>query len=380
MSDVVELGLRRDLKPAPASSPSSSPAPDQPATAPANGSALKGLSEAFLKLMADFAPDADDEDARAFAAEIKDYRDQIALSGHDQETRRLASAAVKACEQFFRKSRKYYDAREGELKEVIGILRETAKQLAGDNSNFQVEMASSTERFRGMAQLDDIRELKKRLSEEATTIQKLLESKQKRDDARVSELHKRVEALQKNLVEAEEQASLDPLTRVPNRGTFDRSLAKMVRQARTSKVPMTLAMIDIDHFKKINDTHGHPIGDRVILCVAQWVSAAVRHTDVVARYGGEEFAVILSDADLTAAETRFTSVLKQIAARSFEYEADGETRSVRFTVSCGLAQLSANENEQELVSRADQALYEAKRQGRNRVAAKKRSKLAGLFG
>ena len=380
MSDVLELGIRRDLKSAPASTPSNSPAPDQPAAAPASGGALKGLSEAFLKLMADFAPDADDEDAKAFAAEIKDYRDQIALSGHDQETRRLASAAVKECEQFFRKSRKYYDAREGELKEVVGILRETAKQLAGDNSNFQVEMASSTERFRKMAQLDDIRELKKRLSEEATTIQKLLESKQKKDDARVSELHKRVEALQKNLVEAEEQASLDPLTKVPNRGTFDRSLAKMVRQARASKVPMTLAMIDIDHFKKINDTHGHPIGDRVILCVAQWVSAAVRHTDVVARYGGEEFAVILSDADLAAAETRFTSVLKQIAARSFEYEADGETRSVRFTDSCGLAQLSANENEQELVSRADQALYEAKRQGRNRVATKKRSKLAGLFG
>ncbi len=380
MSDVVELGLRRDLKSAPALPAASPQDPDHPTPAPATTSALKGLSEAFLKLMADFAPDADDADAKAFAAEIKDYRDQIALSGHDQETRRLASAAVKACEQFFRKSRKYYEAREAELKEMIGILRDTAKQLSGDSSDFHAEMASSTERFRGMAQLDDIRELKKRLAEEAATIQKLLESKQRKDDARVSELHQRVETLQKNLVEAEEQASLDPLTKVPNRGTFDRTLAKMAKHARTSKVPMTLAMIDIDDFKKINDTHGHPIGDRVILCVAQWVSAAVRHTDLVARYGGEEFAVILSDADLTAAETRFTTVLRQIAARSFEYEVDGETRSVRFTVSCGLAQLASGEADQELVQRADQALYEAKRQGRNRVVARKRSKLAGLFG
>ena len=388
MADVVELGLRGTLKSAQASTPdlpatttAATPEVAAPATSPSPaGGTLKGLAEAFLKLMADFAPDADDEDAKTFSAEIKDFRDQIALSGHDQETRRLASAAVKACEQFFRKSRKYFETREAELKELIDILRETAKHIAGDNSEFHSEMSQSTERFHGMAQLDDIRELKRRLSDEASTLQKSLERKQKKDEARLVELNQRVETLQANLVEAEEHASLDPLTKVPNRGTFDRSLAKLVKQSRTSKAPLTLVMIDIDHFKKINDTHGHPIGDRVILCVAQWVSAAVRHTDVVARYGGEEFAVILPDADLAAAETRFTKVLQQIANRSFEYQAEDETRSVRFTVSCGVAQLASSDSEQDLVQRADQALYDAKRQGRNRVVTKKRSKLAGLFG
>jgi diguanylate cyclase (GGDEF)-like protein len=73
-------------------------------------------------------------------------------------------------------------------------------------------------------------------------------------------------------------------------------------------------------------------------------------------------------------------VLQQIAARSFEYDADGEKRSVRFTVSCGVTQLTPSDTEQDLVQRADQALYDAKKQGRNRVIAKKRSKLGGLFG
>ena len=186
--------------------------------------------------------------------------------------------------------------------------------------------------------------------------------------------------MQAHLFEAEEQASLDLFTKIANRGTFDRSLVKMVKVARSSKAPLSLAMIDIDHFKKINDTHGHPIGDRVLLCAAQWITGAVRQTDLVARYGGEEFAVILAGADLGAAEQRFRTVLQQIAQREFEYDVDGATRSIRFTVSCGVSQLADADKEQDLIQRADQALYDAKRQGRNRVISKKRSRLGALFG
>ena len=374
MSDVVELGLRKaGARPQPSSSLETSPAAGAP-------SALKGLAEAFLKLMADFSPDADDEDAKTFAAEVKDFRDQIALSGHEQETRRLAVASIKACEQFLKKSRQYFTARDETLTEMIGVLRDTARHFAGDNGDFHAAMKTSTDRFYSMAQLHDISEMKKQLREEASTLQKTLESKQKRDEAILSALTERVEMLQKNLVEAKEEASLDPLTKIPNRRTFDRALSKAVKHARVSKTPLALAMVDIDRFKSINDTHSHPIGDRVILCVAQWITAAVRHTDLVARYGGEEFAIILPDADLQAAETRFKAVLQQIAERSFEYEVDGKTRSVRFTVSCGVTQLASPDSEHDLVQRADHALYDAKRNGRNRVVAKKRSVLGGLFG
>jgi diguanylate cyclase len=364
VNEVVELGLRR---------------PSSPVEAPQSNPAVKGLAEAFLKLFVDFAPDAEEAEVKKFKEHIQDSRDQIALSDHDQEVRRLAIGSVKVCEQFLRRSRHYYASREAEWTEMLGILRDAAKYLAGDSSEFGQQMKATTERFHGMAQLDDIRELKKNLVEAANALQRTVEEKLQREQETLSALTSKVQTLQAHLVEAEEQASIDPVTKIANRGGFDRSLAKMANAARASKTPLSLAMVDIDSFKAINDEHGHPVGDRVLLCAAQWLKGAVRHTDLVARYGGEEFGVLLNDADLTAAENRFRLVLEQIANRTFEYEADGGMKSVRFTVSCGVAQLTGTESDTDLIHRADQALYDAKKAGRNRVVARKRSKLSSLF-
>lgn len=342
--------------------------------------ALKGLAEAFLKLFADFTPEADRADVRTFLRALEDARAQIALSDHEQDVRRLAIGSVRACEQFLKQSRHYYQTRESELTEMIGILGETAKLLAGDSTEFGTRMHATIDRFRGIARLEDIRELKKQLIEEASVLQRTVAEKLHHDQQAVSALTARVQSLQAHLVEAEEQASLDPLTRIANRGRFDHSLTRMVASARTTHVPVSVALVDIDDFKRINDTHGHSIGDRVLLCAAQWLTGAVRHTDLVARYGGEEFGVILADTNLAAAETRFCGVVEQIASRSFEYDVEGETRSIRFTVSCGLAQLTGAETEADLIRRADEALYAAKRGGRNRVVARRQSKLSGLFG
>jgi diguanylate cyclase len=371
VDELVELGLRKP------GAPAAGPAP---AAGAPGASQLKSLIDAFLKIFSEVAPAADPKESDSFRETVKDFRDQIALADHDQEIRRLASGAVRACEQFLRKSRHYYATREQDLTEALTILQGAARKAVGESSSFNEQVRATSDRVRGLSQLDDIRELKKRVTEEASTLERAVEEKQKRDEQTMATLTQKVEVLQAHLSKAEEEASLDPLTKIPNRGTFDRSLAKQVASAKATKKPMSLAMLDIDHFKKINDTHGHPIGDRVILCVAQWVSGALRHTDLVARYGGEEFGVIMPDADLAAAESRFQQVLQQIAARSFEYDADGEKRSVRFTVSCGVTQLTPSDTEQDLVQRADQALYDAKKQGRNRVIAKKRSKLGGLFG
>ena len=213
-----------------------------------------------------------------------------------------------------------------------------------------------------------------------SSLERVVEEKKHRDEEAVAKLSKRVEILQADLVKAEEQASIDPLTRIANRGTFDRTLKRMIEAARKNNAAMSLAMIDVDHFKKVNDTFGHQVGDRVLLCTAEWLRSSIRHTDFVARYGGEEFAAILADADIAQAENRFTQVLKDIAVRSYEYDQDGQHKSVRFTVSCGVAQLAQTDTEQDLIHRADQALYEAKQKGRNRVISKRVSRLARLLG
>jgi diguanylate cyclase len=295
------------------------------------------------------------------------------------ELPRIIESCIVTCEAYFRSSASYHKAREKEFTEIISILREAASVAAGDSSEFHAQMVASSDRFTRLTQLDDVRELKHRLTAEVQVLRRTVDDKQQRDQRTYIQLNQRVESLQARLSEVEEEAALDPLTRVANRRGFQRALARMLSQAQSQKLPLSLAMLDVDNFKVINDTHGHPIGDRVLLCTAQWLTKGLRQTDFVARYGGEEFAVLLGAATATQVEDRMRDVVAGIASSSYEYELLGEKERVRFTVSCGLTDLQDGDTEETLLHRADEALYEAKRKGKNRVAVKKRSALKSLL-
>jgi diguanylate cyclase (GGDEF)-like protein len=361
MSDLVELHLRGSDK------------------AAAQDSNWKPLVLHLLRILSDVTPDAESKGTVELRAKLNEHRRNFGQTMHPQEERQEAAACVKTCEQFLRHVQHDHVSRESELTELIAVLREATTRLLGDSSDFHAEVLSSADRFKLMTNLDDLRELKREISTEVTTLQRAVEEKKQRDQQAIAKLSQRVELLQADLVKAEEKASIDPLTRIPNRGNLDRTLLRMMEAAKSSGTALALAMIDIDHFKKINDTFGHQIGDRVLLCAAEWLRTSVRHTDFVARYGGEEFAVILADVDLHQAEDRFVQVLKQIASRSYEFDLEGETKSVRFTVSCGVSQLVPSDSDKDLIGRADQALYEAKQKGRNRVVTRKFSRLAKLL-
>jgi len=147
-----------------------------------------------------------------------------------------------------------------------------------------------------------------------------------------------------------------------------------------AKRPFILAILDIDNFKAINDKHGHQVGDRVLHCAAQWFRKCVRTNDFLARIGGEEFAILISDATLDQAFAKFNSILESIAMASYQYNVAGEMATVSFTVSCGVAEFVPEENADALVRRADGAMYEAKRGGKNRtVLAETPQKSRGLW-
>jgi diguanylate cyclase (GGDEF)-like protein len=361
MDDIVELHLR--------------------AAAPTltDGSVWKTVVLQLLRLVSELAKDGQSKDAVLLRTRLSEHRHALGGVLHPQEERQEAADCVVTCEEYLRQVQSDTRSRETELTDLVALLRNAAAKMLGESSDFHAEILSSADRFKSMARLDDIRELKRELSNEITSLERMVETKKQHDQAALDQLSKRVEILQADLGRAEERASLDPLTKLANRETFNRSLDRMMKAAETADTPLSLAMIDIDHFKKINDTHGHPVGDRVLLCMADWLRGAVRGQDVVARYGGEEFAVILG-IGLKPAEERFTSLLAKIAGRSYDYEDDGVARSVRFTVSCGLAQLTDGDTAADLVGRADQALYDSKHKGRNRVSVKKVSRLARFFG
>jgi diguanylate cyclase (GGDEF)-like protein len=177
--------------------------------------------------------------------------------------------------------------------------------------------------------------------------------------AQLEDANRRLEAL----------SYTDALTGVANRRAFDQALDVEWRRAIRSKQPMSIVMIDIDHFKGFNDTYGHREGDNCLASVASAMSGTVRRAaDTLARYGGEEFVALLPETDAAGAAAIAERMRARVADLALAH--DGGIGG-RVTVSVGHATTTANDatSADLLVSAADVALYEAKRGGRNRVAA-----------
>jgi len=162
---------------------------------------------------------------------------------------------------------------------------------------------------------------------------------------------------------ATQSALRDPLTETGNRIAMDQTLQREIELARRHMQPLSLLMLDIDHFKQINDTHGHGAGDDVLKAVAASIKNQLRNVDMVFRYGGEEFLILLSNTSREAAA--LVGERLRCAAQTEDYPAAG--RTVELTVSLGCSTLLPGESAESLLRRADSALYVAKREGRNRL-------------
>ena len=175
-----------------------------------------------------------------------------------------------------------------------------------------------------------------------------------------------IATLQRDLDDVRREALLDPLTKVHNRKAFDDGLLRAVAQAAESGKPLCLMLIDIDHFKRFNDTWGHQTGDQVLRLVAMTVKSNIKGRDIAARYGGEEFAAILPDTDLAGALHVADNIRRAIQAKELLKRSTNEKLG-RVTASFGVAMLRPSDGPSTLIERADRCLYAAKRAGRNAV-------------
>jgi diguanylate cyclase len=182
---------------------------------------------------------------------------------------------------------------------------------------------------------------------------------------RMRESAGKIEALERNLEDAILDSTMDGLTGVANRKSFDVTLRKLAGDAMNSGDHLAMLMIDIDHFKRVNDTWGHPTGDIVLRHVAKTLQKSVRGGDHVARYGGEEFTVILPRTDSQAAVSVAENIRVGLTREPFLLELDPPMTPI--TISIGVACYDPGEPLTEWVARTDAALYSAKKDGRNRV-------------
>jgi diguanylate cyclase (GGDEF)-like protein len=240
---------------------------------------------------------------------------------------------------------------------------EAAARRATDAAPPAVHPKAPASRLRRrLTDLEDVNlELSKRLDE---TVEQLAIAR----SALQEEVEKRIwaetELTHANL-QLRDRAVRDALTGVHNRGYLEESLAREEARARRNGMPLGVVMIDIDHFKRFNDTYGHAAGDAVLRTVGQYVMSLTRGEDIFCRYGGEEFVLIMVDTTARAALERAESLRAGVQALPIEHEG----RAIGpITLSIGVAMIPDNARDgQSALKAADEALYRAKQGGRNRV-------------
>lgn len=261
-------------------------------------------------------------------------------------------------------------ARFADFRQMIWVVIQGLREAFQDEQSADNEVVQHLSRLNKAVDSDSIDELRTEVVAAVVLINRAIEDRKKRQRDQLEELGTQLNRMRHELLQAQQELALDPMTRLYNRASFDELLEKTIELSLFSGQTSCLMMIDIDHFKEINDRHGHVRGDNVVLQVAEVLRKTFpRKTDFVARYGGDEFAVILQDTQLHDGEMLANRLLADIKSRALEV-ADGE--SLKISLSIGVSALQTNDTASAWVSRSDQALYEAKRAGRGRVTSAQR--------
>ena len=225
------------------------------------------------------------------------------------------------------------------------------------------------------ASATDINQLKDTVKSQLGNIRQVIDHYQQTDQAqqflaeqlqtlgaKIKTMEVEAEKNRTNLETHRQKALHDPLTELPNREAYnERASAEVQRWQRYGR-PLTIAIFDIDHFKRINDTYGHQAGDRVIKVIGRSIAKRLREVDFFCRYGGEEFVALMPETDSATALTVLEKVRDAIAHAAFNYK----DQPMSITLSVGLTEFKTDDSLESAFERADQALYTAKSNGRNR--------------
>lgn len=245
---------------------------------------------------------------------------------------------------------------------------------AGDNAQ---RYGQTLETF-GDSSLEDTEQMRLRLEAVMAETRAMAEAN-KALQARLDRSAQEIDSLRESLVTLKREASHDALTGLANRKAFDRTLAEAVAQVQRQPGFLCLIMLDVDHFKVFNDTHGHQMGDQVLKLVGNTLTKTIKEAGLAARYGGEEFAVILPGQPLDRARQVAEVIRRAVAERNLTNRRTNETLG-RITLSAGVSEYVLGEPAEQMIARADKALYAAKAQGRNRVLTQNELDPAHLMG
>ena len=202
--------------------------------------------------------------------------------------------------------------------------------------------------------------------EKMLDLSRLMVESTRENQIQISETNKKLAELQKDLEIARSEADHDKLTRLPNRRKFDRDLDAAIQKLQEEAQPFVLVFVDVDHFKRVNDTFGHECGDRVLRMIANQLSQLSNNHCNISRYGGEEFALLFEGDDIDDVFEKVDHCRNGLAGKSLVDIGSGESIG-RVTFSAGMAECLPIDTKQTILRKADVALYNAKTEGRNIV-------------
>ena len=328
----------------------------------------------FLRSFGRYAFEITGVEVAAFSRQCEAWASHLAI-GAPHPTATGADASVPAKSRDWAGARRFVARRREDeatyistsvtnLREVIADLTERLATTLIEDQASDRTLSEQVGRLRAASSLDSVEALRREVTSVTGLLERLAEDRNRSLREQLVALDQKVAALSEELQEVKREGSLDGLTRVFNRGAFDRAFRRMHRLGSVSSDPSTLVIVDLDNLKQINDQYGHQAGDEAIRVFADHlVRTFPRRSDFVARYGGDEMVAILPRTPLRDSARLANRFLEGV--RGAQVSIGGQSFTI--TASIGIAEIQVGEDANAWLARADRALYEAKAGGRDRL-------------
>ncbi len=253
------------------------------------------------------------------------------------------------------------------IEAAVSRILDHVDQVGRNAHGYSEAISGFSDQLRENSSAEDVHEIVAGIVEET----RRMEERTRELEQRLKESSEEVTELKANLVEVQNEAMTDMLTGIANRRCFDQQLQDQAAEAIEEEKPMSLLLLDIDHFKNFNDNFGHLMSDQVLKLIARSLTESVKGRDLPARFGGEEFAIVLPETPIEAACVLANQIRMLISRRNIVKKSTGEILC-KVSVSIGAGQYRPGEPLDDLIRRTDTALYAAKDAGRNRVVSERR--------
>lgn len=335
------------------------------------------LCSRFITLLRTLAILGDEDGTlQSLARRLEPMPDWPELDGLAEETIALIQRRLDAEKGQFQYYLNQLSEKLRSINELIGQNKQAVNDLTELNDNLDQQVDDQIARARSaITGAVNMEQLRASLNDSIEGLISLLNDFQTRTrnslgamNRRQQELNQHLDALQednhrliKQVTQEREIARRDPLTQLPNRQGFEQRLEQEIARSDRYGQPLSIALIDVDHFKRINDHYGHLAGDRVLRILAKEMHSQLRKTDFLARFGGEEFVILLPESDQDNALAAIEKMRQHISQCPFHFQ----DNPVQITISAGVAIYTTGEQAEQWLHRADKALYQSKDRGRN---------------